>query len=355
MSIAVSVIVPVYNGEAFLRECLDSIARQTLHDIEILCVDDGSRDGSAAILGEYAEKDPRFRFLPQENQGVSAARNRAMALARGDFLAFMDCDDFYPADDVLEKLHSASVANEADIAGGSLGELYPDGHAVSEFSGKRAPLRFGKAGWIDFVDFPFEYAFQRFLFRRSLIVENKLEYPPYRTYEDPVFLVRALIAAKRFYAIPDPVYMYRQRGTARTYTPEAVRDLVSGGLDILRAAEEAGLAELRRKYAEDFFGDFSEGDESATGNLCVRRMLDGDIPLAKQLLSASDVLGGKLIAPLARILGTADARITPDFFDSPGWSGACARFRRMRKIRGFFRCLRENGLLYTVRRALKRR
>ena len=355
MSVKVSVVVPVYNGEAFLRECLDSIAVQTLHDIEILCVDDGSSDGSAALLKEYAEKDARFRFLPQENRGVSAARNRAMAQAQGDFLAFMDCDDRYPDAAALEKLHSAAVRNHADICGGSLCEIHPDGHVVSEFSGRRAPLRFREAGWIGFEDLPFEYAFQRFLFRRPFLLENKLEYPPYRTYEDPVFLVRAMIAAKRFYAIPDPVYLYRQRGTARVYGPDAVRDLVSGGLDILRAANDAGLAELRRKYAEDFFGDFSEGDESAAGNLCVRRMLDGDIPLAKQLLSASDVLGGKLIAPLARILGTADARITPDFFDSPSWSGACARFRRMRKIRGFFRCLRENGLLYTVRRALKRR
>jgi len=354
MNVKVSVIVPVFNGEKYLRECLDSVANQTLHDIEVLCVDDGSTDGSAVILKEYAEKDARFQFLPQGNQGVSAARNRAIKRTQGEFIAFMDCDDFYPSMDALEKLYAAAVENEADIVGGSLNEIYPDEHIVSSFTGKRAPLHFQTEGWINFANFNFEYAFQRFLFRCSVIMENNLEYPPYRVNEDPVFLVRAMIAAKRFYVIPDLVYMYRQRGTAPKFTPEKVHDLVSGGIDILHMAKTAGFEELYRKYEEDFFGDFSEGDESAVGNLCIAQMLSGDIGLAKKLFSASDVLDGKLIAPLAKILGP-NAKTETDFFDSPKWGVACKKYRRRQKICGFFRCLRENGLLYTLKRIWKSR
>lgn len=353
MSVKISVIVPVYNGEKYLRECLDSIAGQTLRELEVLCVDDGSKDGSAAILKEYAEKDARFQFLPQENLGVSAARNRALKSAHGEFIAFMDCDDFYPAKDALEKLYSAAVDNEADIVGGSLGELYPDGTMKTDFDGKKSPYTFCKNGWLNLHSCPFEYGAPRYLFRRSLIVENKLEYPPYKTYEDPVFLVRAMIAARRFYAIPDVVYMYRQRGTKPAYSPAKVHDLVSGGIDILRAAKSAALPELYRKYAEDFFGDFSEGDETATGNLCITQMLDGDIELAKKLFSTSDVLDGKLIAPLAKILGQ-NMKVGAGFFDSPEWTAACRKYQRSCKIHGFFRCLRENGVLYTLNRIMKR-
>lgn len=353
MSVKISVIVPVYNGEKYLRECLDSVANQTLREIEVLCVDDGSTDGSAAILKEYAEKDVRFQCISQKNLGVSAARNRAIKQARGNFITFMDCDDSYPLSESLEALYSAAVAHRADITGGSLNEIYPDGHVESSFTGKRAPLHFTREVWIDFADFPFEYAFQRFLFRRSLIIDNKLEYPPYKTYEDPVFLVRAMIAAKRFYAIPDLVYMYRQRGTVPNFTREKVLDLVSGGIDILRAAKSADLAELYRKYAEDFFGDFSEGDQTATGNLCVAQMLNGDVELAKKLYSASDALNGELIAPLAKILGK-DAKPDIGFFDSPKWTAACRKYQSACKIHGFLRCLRENGLFYTIKRILKR-
>lgn len=79
----VSVIIPVYNTEKYLRECLDSVVNQTLKDIEIICIDDGSPDGSYSIAEEYQRKDPRIMFLSQENQGLSAVRNTGMRCARG--------------------------------------------------------------------------------------------------------------------------------------------------------------------------------------------------------------------------------------------------------------------------------
>ena len=88
-----SVIVPVYNTASYLRECLDSLSSQTVADWEALCVDDGSTDGSGAILDEYAAKDRRFRVLHQANAGVSAARNAALDIAQGKWICFLDSDD----------------------------------------------------------------------------------------------------------------------------------------------------------------------------------------------------------------------------------------------------------------------
>jgi glycosyltransferase involved in cell wall biosynthesis len=90
----VSVIIPVYNVEAYLRQCLDSVVNQTLKDIEMICVDDGSTDSSAEILKEYAKKDERIRVLTQSNSGAGAARNAGLVSAKGKWLYFLDGDDF---------------------------------------------------------------------------------------------------------------------------------------------------------------------------------------------------------------------------------------------------------------------
>ena len=90
----ISVIIPVYNCEAFLRNCLDSLRSQSFSDWEALCIDDGSKDGSSDILDEYAAADCRFRVLHKQNEGVSIARNKALELVRGKYIIFMDSDDF---------------------------------------------------------------------------------------------------------------------------------------------------------------------------------------------------------------------------------------------------------------------
>ena len=109
----VSVIIPVYNVEAYLRQCLDSVVNQTLKDIEIICVDDGSTDGSAAILKEYATKDERIKILTQSNSGAGAARNAGIARATGEWITFSDADDWIEPD-AIEKMVAAAQREDAD-------------------------------------------------------------------------------------------------------------------------------------------------------------------------------------------------------------------------------------------------
>ena len=94
MEVKVSVIIPVYNVEKYLRECIDSILNQTLHELELICVDDGSTDGSLEILQAYEKKDNRVTVLTQHNQGAGAARNKGLQIAKGEYLSFLDADDF---------------------------------------------------------------------------------------------------------------------------------------------------------------------------------------------------------------------------------------------------------------------
>ena len=94
MNILVSVIMPVYNEEEYLRECLDGLVKQTLKDIEIICVDDGSTDGSGEILQEYKCRDSRVQIIRQENLHAGIARNNGLARARGEYIHFLDADDW---------------------------------------------------------------------------------------------------------------------------------------------------------------------------------------------------------------------------------------------------------------------
>lgn len=111
----ISVIIPVYRVETYLRRCVDSVLVQTYRELEVILVDDGSPDGCPAICDAYAEQDPRVRVIHQENRGLSGARNAGIDCAKGAYLAFVDSDDYLAAD-FVERLHTACVETNSDLA-----------------------------------------------------------------------------------------------------------------------------------------------------------------------------------------------------------------------------------------------
>lgn len=115
----VSVIIPVYNVEQYLKRCLDSIINQTLKDIEIILVNDGSTDNSLLICEEYAQKDERIKIVTRKNGGLSAARNTGLEHATGDYIGFIDSDDWVDTN-FYEKLYNAAIENDCDITFGDI-------------------------------------------------------------------------------------------------------------------------------------------------------------------------------------------------------------------------------------------
>lgn len=115
MNHLISIIVPIYNAEKYLDKCLNSLQIQTYSNIEIIMVDDGSADDSAQICKRYQAADPRFKYVYQENAGVSSARNKGLDLAQGDFIGFCDSDDWVEAD-MYETLYDLAARNEADVS-----------------------------------------------------------------------------------------------------------------------------------------------------------------------------------------------------------------------------------------------
>lgn len=117
--VKVSIIVPVYNVEKYLEKCLDSLINQTLKDIEIICVNDGSKDNSLKILEKYSQKDNRIIIINQDNAGLSVARNSGIDIAKGEYIGFVDSDDWVDLD-FYEKLYNSAIKNDADIAVSSI-------------------------------------------------------------------------------------------------------------------------------------------------------------------------------------------------------------------------------------------
>ena len=132
----ISIVIPIYNGERFLRPCLDSILSQSVRELEVICVNDGSKDGTQSILEEYAAKDPRVVVLQQENQGIAAARNSGMDRATGEYLWFFDGDDVMQPGAAEAMLHRVQETG-ADLVMGN----YQYYHQVSKSAFRRRTSR----------------------------------------------------------------------------------------------------------------------------------------------------------------------------------------------------------------------
>ena len=237
----VSIIIPVCNMEQYISTCLDSIFQQTLSDIEIICVDDGSTDGTWEILQAYAAKHANMVLLSQNHQYSGIARNRGIEIATGEYVAFMDADDFYPDFKTIEKLYCTAKKQSASICGGSIHEFRDDGDVVPV----QPNWTFVKEGWVEYQDYQSPYGFTAFIYSRQMLLENEIFFPGYRRFQDPVFKVQAFQCAGRFYVIPDMVY---ERRVIDKYPAHV--EVVLGMTDVLEFSYMHGLYKLWEKMAD---------------------------------------------------------------------------------------------------------
>ena len=239
----ISIIIPCYNTAEYLPECLASINTQTLKDIEIICIDDKSTDNTLDMLKSYAKKDKRIRVIAKNtNDGAGKSRNMGLDIATGDYVVFMDPDDYYPEPETLEKMYSGAFENGVDIAGGNVIKLTPDG--------KICEARFSKPGVRLYQNMPFSYGYTQFIFNREFLINNNIYFPDYRRYQDPPFFVKAMVLAKKYYAMTDAVYVYRVSYKTINWTERKVLDVLSGISDIMAISQEHKIYKL---YIEQIF------------------------------------------------------------------------------------------------------
>jgi len=210
----VSVIVPVYNVEAYLTECLNSIVNQTFDDIEIILVDDGSTDLSGNIMNEFAKKDSRIIIYSQLNQGVSAARNSGISLASGEYILFVDSDDSI-LENSIETIYKQATETNADIVIGNVLYCYQDGRQIKAFHRTQEMNNIIISGDICFMKLMEVNAYPPLTYllfiKREFLKKNELYFKKDVIHEDELWCVQALFNAKRVSLIDFYYYLYRQR------------------------------------------------------------------------------------------------------------------------------------------------
>ncbi len=203
----ISIIVPVYNVEKYLRQCMDSIVNQTFRDVEIICVNNGSTDSSPEILAEYAEKDARVQVVHKKNGGIASARNAGMERVRGKYLLFIDSDD-YVSPDLCAKTFRKAEETGAEMtlfyyaSDDGLGNISPIKFPQSEFLGTsqtgnvKAFMELGPVVW-------------KTLWQTAFIKKYNLRFRDGILMEDVAFIVRASIFVQKTAIVRDQLYFYR--------------------------------------------------------------------------------------------------------------------------------------------------
>ena len=204
--VKISVIIPVYNDEKFLGECLDSVSNQTLDDIEIICINDGSTDSSLEILNEYST-DKRITIITQTNQGSGIARNNGLDIAQGEYIGFLDADDIYINKQSLEIMFDAAKKHDANMISANLKFLTQERNLISNPHYKRGTFHYFKEeSLIEPDEYGIPFYFYKNLYKADLIED--IRFPDLLRGQDPIFLSKVLSEVDEIYGVPIDFYGY---------------------------------------------------------------------------------------------------------------------------------------------------
>ena len=252
----ISVIVPVYKVEPYLRQCIDSILGQTYKDLQVLLIDDGSPDGSGDICDEYAQKDHRIEVFHTENRGLSAARNLGISEAKGKIIGFIDPDDWIEPR-MIEMLYEALERTEADISVCSIVREFPSSSMVRDFDER---LYKGEEILIALIDGKFNYGVWNRLYRRKLF--QSVRFPEGKYYEDISSVIAILRGAEKLVCISEPLYHHRirQGSISQTHTARILLDYADANLS-------------NYQYVHDHLGELANDRPDKVTRLAARSII----------------------------------------------------------------------------------
>lgn len=211
--------MPVYNASEYLEMSLNSVLEQTINDIEIICVNDGSTDNSLEILQKYSSKHDFIKIFNQENQGPANSRNKGILEAKGEYLAFIDADDIYLDKESLKTMYNIAISNDADMVSANLRRIKQNGQLEEDYDYKNAQFTyFTINGTIKPYEYGIPWAFYKNIYKKEFITKNNLTFPDLIRGQDPVFLAKILTLINEIHVVNIDFYGYNHS--------------VSGGLNI---------------------------------------------------------------------------------------------------------------------------
>ncbi len=223
MSDYISVIIPIYNTEKYLAQCIESVIRQSYNKLEIILIDDGSKDSSGKICDDYASRDDRIIVRHTEERGVTASRKEGLGLSKGNYICFVDGDDCLDQE-YIERLYSAAIIENSEVVACGHIELYEDGSRIKKFNGYRAgvydcgiegPVQQTMYPTTHSYDFNLHGALWGKLFRRDVIYEDFMELDNRAVRSEDLTLVMAtIINSQRLTILDECLYYYRIRSNS---------------------------------------------------------------------------------------------------------------------------------------------
>ena len=262
INLKISVIVPVYNVEKYLSECLDSIVNQTLKDIEIICVNDGSTDNSLSILKEYASIDERIKIIDKENEGQGYARKIGLDNANGEYILFCDSDDYYVSNDVFEKLYYYAKDKKTDLVVFDYIYLIFNKKYVRFFCPEKFEKQIFSYKDIDDIYKVNTSSSLRLYSKFFLNSYNDWYFPKKTFYEDTPFHFQVLFRAKSIYYYRKPLYTYVRRNNSSTTKLKTDKNFVDiftttkDTLDIISNFQLKDINKLNKQLLVYFLNKF---------------------------------------------------------------------------------------------------
>ena len=240
----VSVIVPVYNVEKYLEKCLETLISQTLKDIEIICINDGSKDSSLNILKKYALNDERIKIIDKHNEGLSAARNDGLNAATGEYIGYVDSDDWVDLN-FYEKLYNAAKKYNAEAA---CANIIRCGNKVKKYKLKFENEQFitDNVEKLKATKIPkYNYVWNK-IYKRTSLQNLNITFPYGRYYEDICWSIKVLYYLNGLVTVPDCAYYYRRNeySIVSTKSPKHVSDAMDSEKEMIEFAEEKHLPVL---------------------------------------------------------------------------------------------------------------
>lgn len=269
----ISIIIPVYNVETYLRDCLDSVVAQTYPDYEVICVNDGSTDGSLAILREYESKYTYIVIIDSPNGGTASARNLGIEAAKGDYIWFVDSDDWIESN-ALDRLHKHIQDKSVDVLCFNGKLTYEENGRVEQDKGF---VDSNLSGWEYYNKYALAKRKFHFvcvvlrLYQREFLLKNSLFFEKGISHEDNLWIPKVLYYAQSVSVIPDSLYVYRIRKGSKMQTQsfKQVEDLITVAnklSDFFIPIKDIDKGQLYREIAGGYFGAFTSDNVKLFGN-----------------------------------------------------------------------------------------
>ena len=237
----ITVIIPAYNVEKYVKKCIKSVLEQTYKDFEIIVINDGSTDKTLEILNKFVLEDSRIRIIDQTNQKQGAARNRGLDIARGEYIIFIDADDWID-ENYLEEMYSKITETNSDCAISNMMRCRNDRDYRVCFGFENSNVYTKIDDIIKILNLPTQFTASGKMYSRKII--NNLYFEEGVYFEDGRFLIRVLSRLKSLVTVPEVIYHYVANNNStlrKKYSPERARDRITGLLDIINFAEENNI------------------------------------------------------------------------------------------------------------------